>query len=409
MTNQLLTVIRHPKEWVPLYKIRKKYKTYQADPRSLQVLAEQLSDIDFCYATLSKVSRSFAVVIRRLPEDLRDVVCIFYLILRALDTIEDDTNVDKGVREKLLQEFYLFLSDPNWNISGIGTNEDYRILLEHFQKVTACFQQLDSKYQHVIQRICKEMGEGMTVYLDRELQKTSEYDEYCYYVAGLVGVGLSELFVLSGLEDDVLTKRKDLQIAMGQFLQKTNIIRDIHEDLDECRTFWPREIWGNYAGAMYDFKESESLESLYGLNHMVTDALKLAPQCLQYLSLIRDPGVFQFCAIPQVMAMATLAEVFNNPAVFKRNVKIRKGLAASLFVNTTDYSAALSVFHSTAETIFNKISLNDPNVERQAKILQHIITESESFTIFRNERNSPDPYIDLEDIDIQPLYKSNAH
>jgi phytoene/squalene synthetase len=27
-----------------------------------------------------------------------------------------------------------------------------------------------------------------------QVKKTSEYDEYCHYVAGLVGIGLSQLF-----------------------------------------------------------------------------------------------------------------------------------------------------------------------------------------------------------------------
>ena len=34
--------------------------------------------------------RSFAIVIQQLPIELRDPVCIFYLVLRALDTVEDD-------------------------------------------------------------------------------------------------------------------------------------------------------------------------------------------------------------------------------------------------------------------------------------------------------------------------------
>ena len=33
---------------------------------------------------------SFAIVTQQLPSELRDPVCIFYLVLRALDTVEDD-------------------------------------------------------------------------------------------------------------------------------------------------------------------------------------------------------------------------------------------------------------------------------------------------------------------------------
>jgi len=36
------------------------------------------------------VSRSFAVVIQQLPQELQDPVCIFYLVLRGLDSVEDD-------------------------------------------------------------------------------------------------------------------------------------------------------------------------------------------------------------------------------------------------------------------------------------------------------------------------------
>ena len=47
-------------------------------------------NLAFCYDVLNKVSRSFAIVIQQLDEELRDAVCVFYLVLRALDTIEDD-------------------------------------------------------------------------------------------------------------------------------------------------------------------------------------------------------------------------------------------------------------------------------------------------------------------------------
>jgi farnesyl-diphosphate farnesyltransferase len=39
---------------------------------------------------LGKVSRSFAAVIRQLPPQLLVEVMVFYLVLRALDTVEDD-------------------------------------------------------------------------------------------------------------------------------------------------------------------------------------------------------------------------------------------------------------------------------------------------------------------------------
>jgi phytoene/squalene synthetase len=39
------------------------------------------------------------VVIQQLPNPLRDAICIFYLVLRGLDTVEDDMSIP--VEEKL--------------------------------------------------------------------------------------------------------------------------------------------------------------------------------------------------------------------------------------------------------------------------------------------------------------------
>ena len=38
------------------------------------------------------------------------------------------------------------------------------------------------------------------------------------------------------------------------------------------------------------------------LNELVTDALTLVPDCLDYMRQIKHPEVFRFCAIPQVRA-----------------------------------------------------------------------------------------------------------
>jgi hypothetical protein len=45
---------------------------------------------------------------------------------------------------------------------------------------------------------------------------------------------------------------------------------------------------------------ADSDRAVEALNHLVADALSLAPQCLRYLSGLTHPDVFRFCAIPQV-------------------------------------------------------------------------------------------------------------
>ena len=41
-----------------------------------------------------------------------------------------------------------------------------------------------------------------------------------------------------------------------------------------------------------------------------------APMCLKYMEKVKDRRNFRFCAIPQVMAVGTLALCFNNHKVF---------------------------------------------------------------------------------------------
>lgn len=87
------------------------------------------------------------------------------------------------------------------------------------------------------------MGKGMSEFIEREVITLEDWDLYCHYVAGLVGIGLSNLFAASGLEDESYRHCDKLSNSMGLFLQKTNIIRDYLEDINQDRIFWPRAVW----------------------------------------------------------------------------------------------------------------------------------------------------------------------
>eukprot|EP00958_Prasinococcus_capsulatus_P002201 scaffold201_cov405-Prasinococcus_capsulatus_cf.AAC.25 len=53
----------------------------------------------FCYDMLNRVSRSFAIVIQQLDTELRDAVCVFYLVLRALDTVRATNTFSRHQRD----------------------------------------------------------------------------------------------------------------------------------------------------------------------------------------------------------------------------------------------------------------------------------------------------------------------
>lgn len=326
----------------------------------------------FCYLMLQKVSRSFALVIQQLPVELRDAVCIFYLVLRALDTVEDDTSIPTDVKVPILIAFHQHVYDREWHFA-CGTKE-YKVLMDQFHHVSTAFLELGKHYQQAIEDITMRMGAGMAKFICREVETTDDYDEYCHYVAGLVGLGLSKLFHASGKED---LASDSLSNSMGLFLQKTNIIRDYLEDINEvpkCRMFWPREIWSKYVNKLEDLKyEENSVKAVQCLNDMVTNALSHVEDCLTYMSNLRDPSIFRFCGIPQVMAIGTLAMCYNNIELFRGVVKMRRGLTAKVIDRTRTMEDVYGAFFDFSCMLKSKVNNNDPNATKTLKRLEAIL------------------------------------
>src|SRR5258708_4494387 len=90
MVKDLFKSAHKPSEILAMLKIKFGDYAIKCNAEPLCILATKLDDRDFCYASLNEVSRSFAVVIQQLPAELRDPVCVFYLVLRGLDSVEDD-------------------------------------------------------------------------------------------------------------------------------------------------------------------------------------------------------------------------------------------------------------------------------------------------------------------------------
>jgi len=421
-------------------------------------------DVAFCDAMLGKVSRSFAAVIRQLPPDLVLDCLVFYLVLRALDTIEDDMTAFASVEQKLfwMKHFYDgALHNDKWKMQGVGEGDE-ALLLENFFRVYPCkgtvcnrgeaqklhhackgvcvlqtgrrspphcslraasvramllqaetprptqiaftrrfslsprrsslvpylvgvsvacgcarafafcqvskvYQALPAHSQAVISDINQRMGAGMGRFVAKDLgqgtESQAEYDLYCHFVAGLVGEGLSRLFVATGHEKTVVATDLKTSNAMGLFLQKTNIIRDYLEDYVDGRAWWPQSTWRKHAatGDLGEFTKPEAkAAALRCLNEMVTDALALIPECLAYLRRLENPNVFRFCAIPQVMAIATLDKCFNNHDVFTGVVKVRKGLAVAMIADSGTLAGVEAWFRRFASSIKARVDPTDP-------------------------------------------------
>jgi len=324
-----------------------------------------------CFEFLDATSRSFSAVIQELCPELCVSVSLFYLVLRGLDTIEDDMTIPATTKEPLLRDFDKVFDKEGWTFNGNGPAEKDRQLLVEFNVVITEFAKIPKEHRAIIKDITKKMGDGMADYAKDEdhnvngVKTVEDYDLYCHYVAGLVGEGLTRLFCCAGKANPILLQKMELANYMGLFLQKTNIIRDYREDLEDGRAFWPKELWSKHAKNFSDFANPANEQAaLECMTDMVLDALHHVNDCLLYLAAIKDQSVFNFCAIPQVMAIATLDLVFRNKDVFQGNVKIPKGVACQLMMESVNLRNVADIFKKYIRSIHKKNSPKDPNFLR---------------------------------------------
>ena len=88
---------------------------------------------------------------------------------------------------------------------------------------------------------------------------------------------------------------------MGLFLQKTNIIRDIKEDYDKKRYWWPKDIVNKHFLCIDDIfsNQAETGETTITSNHisllndMIMNALQHIPDSIEYLSLVKNNSNFK--------------------------------------------------------------------------------------------------------------------
>ncbi|KAM0485145.1 hypothetical protein ACHAPX_001123 [Trichoderma viride] len=337
------------------------------DPVHRRDPSNESATLSECFRYLNMTSRSFSAVIQELNHELLVPITLFYLVLRGLDTIEDDMTIPLDVKVPMLRQFHVTMEQDGWQYHD--SKEKDAELLEHFDVVITELKKLKKPYYEIIKDMTIKMGNGMADYaqntemIENGVQTIEEYELYCHYVAGLVGEGLTRLFVASELANPKLAERPALTESMGQFLQKTNIIRDIHEDWGDRRRWYPKEIWSKHVDKWEDlFDPKYEPQAINCVSEMVLDALKHAEDCLFYMAGMRDQSAFNFVAIPQGMAIATLELCFRNPAVLKSHIKITKGDACQIMLESTQNLQVLcDVFRRYTRRIQKKNDPRDPN------------------------------------------------
>lgn len=270
---------------------------------------------------LDLVSRSFALTIPLLDKNKKSKVEVQYLLARIIDTIED-SNHTKEDKETLITGFINILKTENTeNLENFKKivientiNENDKVLIENINVVLKSFYTFKQEIKNISISYLREMGYGMIYYQDHPITTFEDLDDYCYYVAGTVGVYLTELAkMLDNLELD-----KEKAKSLGRFLQKVNIIKDAKIDYKEKRFFWPVTLFDNENPAPY-FEDGAYMDkAMEVLSQMIESAMNEFRNSIEYIMTIEKKaiGYRHFCLVATLMGYENLKLMKNNYNIF---------------------------------------------------------------------------------------------
>lgn len=236
---------------------------------------------------LKLTSRTFYIPITLLRRKLKLTVGSAYLCMRAIDEIEDHEQLSLEVKERLLRETSRLLREEDK-----FNDKAYRALIEPYESqlpevsvrlgdwLKVCPTEIVEK----IKQSTAEMAEGMADWVGKNwhIETKEDLDSYTYYVAGLVGVMLSDIWRwFDGTETD-----EELAVGFGRGLQAVNILRNQHEDFAERGVRFIPDGW--------------TRDDVFDYAH---ENLKLADE---YVKDIKTRNILLFCRIPLALAKRTL-------------------------------------------------------------------------------------------------------
>ena len=194
--------------------------TLQRDPRVAALLPE-------AQATINRVARSFALAARFLPRDVRDDINLLYLALRRLDDLVDLEAPSGSVQR----------ADAQQRLAAIRTWINTGAIADAGGDELAIFVDLQRRTPALPTDAIGAFLDGMESDLAGPVMESdADLDLYCYQVAGTVGRLMAALLGVRG-GDDVQADRAAR--ALGAAMQRTNILRDIDEDLANGRVYLP--------------------------------------------------------------------------------------------------------------------------------------------------------------------------
>jgi farnesyl-diphosphate farnesyltransferase len=289
-----------------------------------------ISDEVYQDQILPHVSRTFALTIPQLPPALSIPVTSAYLLCRIADTIEDEPALSAPETLGFLQRFSAVVGG-NGEPSALARDLEHRLsertlpterdLVSNMDRVVRVAANLGPAQHAAIQRCVELMCYGMPRFQFnasvKGLARSTDLDDYCYYVAGVVGEMLTDLFC--DYSADIARHRASLSALAASFaqgLQMTNILKDIWEDRSRGACWLPQEVFTRHGIDLGQVSvDAQDPRFQAGLTELVAVAHSHLRNALDYTLLIpgKEKGIRRFCLWAIGLAVLTLRKIAHTP------------------------------------------------------------------------------------------------
>ncbi|TFJ92693.1 squalene/phytoene synthase family protein [Lentibacillus salicampi] len=247
---------------------------------------------------LKRTSRTFYIPITLLKSPLNQTVGSAYLCMRAVDEMEDHEALDRETKQHLLRTTSDLLKRDHFD------HQAYRELVQPYERQLPEVTRRLGDWIHLcpdgiagkVKESTSVMAAGMADWAEKSwnIKNKADLDDYTYFVAGLVGVMLSDIWKwYDGTETD-----RELAIGYGRGLQAVNILRNQDEDSKRGVNFVP-DGWTR--DDLFHYTEGNLAQADEYMKDINTRTIKL------------------FCRIPLALAKRTVKALKEGREKISRN------------------------------------------------------------------------------------------
>jgi farnesyl-diphosphate farnesyltransferase len=296
---------------------------------------------------LPRVSRTFALCIRFLPDDVRRSVLLSYLLCRVADTVEDAPGLPTARKQELLNRFAVAVDGGAADLTDLERafaerDDPDAHLAARATLVVMLLQEQPAAVREAIVPWVVEMCRGMAEFAARppcsgrslrSLETEADLDRYCYYVAGTVGHLLTALFAAHRprITAAAAARMDALAEDFGAGLQLVNILADVSRDRQRGINYVPEAVCRAAGLEAVDLLEPAAHDRARAALARVADRARQRLRRARDYCLLLPRAEYQlrlFCLVPYYLALRTLRALEHEHRYPAPGLRVKVGRSA---------------------------------------------------------------------------------